>query len=310
MMKRFFPIFIVCSFVLNGLLPLCSEGADYTETEQEIRMGNLFDLYLTESFVMLRDDNLNRKVTKIAEKIVKVSDKPDVKYVVRIINSPLPVASSFPGYIYVSTGMLDILENEDELASVIAHAVAHVNEKNLYETYVSARKMKKIAFVTGSLMPFLMFGGVGIVAVAGGGIAAATVPTIETLLYTETGIYAASSMVQTVAEQKVPEKRIAINRLGPYLYLPDSESNLSVLVFLGDVYSGYKQDREIMTDKLAVDYLKKAGYKPEAMLSVLKKLLELKNKYLAKGYITHLLIARPGLEQRIKDAHQLIESNK
>ncbi len=62
--------------------------------------------------------------------------------------------------------------------------------------------------------------------------------------------------------------------------------------------------------KIIITAIKKAGYKPEAMLSVLKKLLELKNKYLAKGYITHLLIARPGLEQRIKDAHQLIESNK
>ncbi len=305
--KRFFSIFIIFSFLFNGLLSIRSEGADYDEAEKETRIGNLFDFYLTESFVMLRDDNLNRKVTKIVEKIIKVSDKPDIKYIVRIINSPLPVASSFPGYIYVSTGMLDILENEDELASVVAHAVAHVNEKDLYETYVSARKMKKIVFVTGSLMPFLGFSGLGVAAITG---TALSTITIEFILYVVPGIYAASSMVQAMTEQKIPEKKIAINKLGPYLYLSDSESNLSVLVFFGDVYSGYKQDKEIMADKLTVDYLNKAGYKSEALITVLEKFSKLRNEYIAKGYITHLLIARPGLEQRIKDANQIIESYK
>ncbi len=305
-MKRFFTIFIVFIFIL----PVCAESADYAKAEEESRIGNLFDLYLAESFVILKDDNLTEKVTKIVEKIAKASDNPDIKYLVRIINDPLPVVSSFPGYIYISSGMLDILENEDELASVVAHAIAHAIEKDQYDTYMTALKMKKIAFVTGSLMPFLMFAGAGVGAIAAGGITGVSISAVGSILLINYGAYAVSSTVQAITTKSLPERKVTLNRLGPYLHLPDIKSNLTVLVFFGEIYGGYNEDNELKADELSIRYLNNAGYKPEALVSVFRRLLELRNKYISNGYVSHLFVARPGLEKRIENADQVIKDNK
>jgi predicted Zn-dependent protease len=81
---------------------------------------------------------------------------------------------------------------------------------------------------------------------------------------------------------------------------------LSVLVFLGEIYGGYKEDDEIKADNLAISYLRKAGFNSEALVSVFKKLLKLRNEYISKDYVSHLLVAKPGLEERIENANQVI----
>jgi beta-barrel assembly-enhancing protease len=64
----------------------------------------------------------------IASKLSQASQQPEIHYSVRILDAPGVVnAFSIPGgHIYVSSGLLDFVENESELAAVLAHEVGHV----------------------------------------------------------------------------------------------------------------------------------------------------------------------------------------
>lgn len=301
---------IIIFFVLSGLLPVRAEDDDLSKAEEELRLGHLFDYYMTESFVMLRDDSLLEKIAEVVDQIVHVTEKADNKVRLRIINDQLPIVSSVPGYVYVSTGMLDILENEAELASIIAHAFAHAIEKDHYQTYVDAVWNDRVTNFTGHIMPLLVFSGLGGVAIAGGGVAAASAATFEGILFIESGLYSTTLLTQSLTASDLHERGIFHNMLLPHIYLPETKTSLTVMIFLSDVYRGYGKKDEIQADNLAINYLHEAGYNPAAMVSVLNKLNILRSDYIRKGYISHLLVAKPGLEKRIDNANSIIENYK
>lgn len=67
---------------------------------------------------------------------------------------------------------------------------------------------------------------------------------------------------------------------------------------------GYSREDEFLADKLGIKYVYKAGYNPEAMISLFKKLQELKKD---KTIATPLFLrSHPYLEQRIERAEEEI----
>ncbi len=133
----------------------CPSGlrsADITDIEEERRIGNLFDVYGTASFVILKDDDLAEKVSGITGRILSAAGNTETNLARGSSTIPC-LLHPFHGYLYVSTGMLDMLANEDELASVIAHAIAHINKKAQYHAYKTAEKIDKIMTITGQLIP-------------------------------------------------------------------------------------------------------------------------------------------------------------
>jgi Zn-dependent protease with chaperone function len=69
------------------------------------------------------------KVAEIGERIVQVSERPNLDYTFKVIRGVLrPQAFSLPGgYIYLTEGLLEYFcEEDDEIAFVIGHEVAHV----------------------------------------------------------------------------------------------------------------------------------------------------------------------------------------
>ena len=63
------------------------------------------------------------------------SDYPDRRYMFDIINTEEINAFACPGgYILVSKGALRHAENEAELAHVLAHEIAHVGKKHMFDT--------------------------------------------------------------------------------------------------------------------------------------------------------------------------------
>lgn len=61
------------------------------------------------------------------EKLVAASERPDLRYKVTILNSPAVNAFALPtGQLYVTRGLLALSNDQAELASVLAHEIAHV----------------------------------------------------------------------------------------------------------------------------------------------------------------------------------------
>ncbi|MHA2039868.1 MAG: hypothetical protein ACW98X_25925 [Promethearchaeota archaeon] len=70
-MNRLFAILIIGFIIFSGLLPSHAESVDLSKAEEERRIGHLLDLYMTESFVMLRDDELYEKISDVIDRIAE-----------------------------------------------------------------------------------------------------------------------------------------------------------------------------------------------------------------------------------------------
>jgi predicted Zn-dependent protease len=308
-MNKLLSVLIIVFIILNGLMPASVESADLSKAEEESRIGHLFDLYMTESFVMLRDESLSEKIQSVVNRIMNAAEKSDYNIRLRIINEQLPVVSSFPGYVYVSSGMLDILESESELAFTIAHAIAHTINNDQNESYNNVLRKERIAGFMGHIMPLLVFSGVGGAAIAGAGATAASASMLEGAVVVESGIYSTATLADALTASDNLETNNINNLFIPYINLPDTKQSLSVMVFLSDVYVGYGEKEEIQADDMAISYIVKAGYDANTIVPVLEKIKELRNDYIVSGDISHLMLANPGLEKRIDNAGRVLEKN-
>ncbi len=73
------------------------------------------------------DTKLESLMAKTVDRLVAASERPDLHYKVTILNSPAVNAFALPtGQLYVTRGMLALANDTSELASVLAHEMAHV----------------------------------------------------------------------------------------------------------------------------------------------------------------------------------------
>lgn len=96
--------------------------------EQEIGLGTEFFpiLIQTQGGKYLTHENLYEYIQKIGLRLAKVSDRPHLPFEFEVVNLSIPYAWSLPGgKIAISRGMLLLVENEAELAGIIAHEIAH-----------------------------------------------------------------------------------------------------------------------------------------------------------------------------------------
>lgn len=75
---------------------------------------------------------------EVGGRLVAVVNDPRWKFSFQIVNQPEPNAFAIPGGgIYISRGLLALINREDELAGVLAHEIAHVTERH------SAKQQRK-----------------------------------------------------------------------------------------------------------------------------------------------------------------------
>lgn len=91
----------------------------------------------------------NDYVNKIGRALVPYCKRPKIKYRFAILNSDQINAFSCPGgYIFVTKGLLKKVDNEAELAGVLAHEIAHASQKHI-EKEIKKQKLTGIAMNVG-----------------------------------------------------------------------------------------------------------------------------------------------------------------
>jgi len=241
---------------------------------KEIKYNFYADRLITSSHIILFDEALTKRIAEIGNKVIKASDKPDVNCTFRIINNPTinaySTASGKRNFIYINTGLLDIIESEDELAVVLAHEIAHAVKKH------QIKFLKSVAwsvFVKNFLLEF----GADVAGIYLGPVLA---PSAASAVHT--------SQIVTSTTAFLGSKAVA-----------------PIIV---TIVQGYGKKQELEADALGIKYAAKAGYQPTAYIAFLKKLKSIKDKLKIneKNYASCLINAKPGLEERIKYAEKLI----
>jgi predicted Zn-dependent protease len=95
--------------------------------KDEDSIGQSIGVALTNRYPLVPNDNLQRYVNLVGVTVATGSPNPGGNWVFGVIDSPEVNAFSGPnGYVFVTRGALARMQDEAELAGVLAHEIAHV----------------------------------------------------------------------------------------------------------------------------------------------------------------------------------------
>jgi predicted Zn-dependent protease len=114
--------------VFFAVFPMHVQSVPFVTLETEIAMGKEADTAIIAQFGIYQDKSLQLYVNKIGQKLVsQLSDKVFSRYYFRIMDSPEINAFALPGgYVYVTRGLLALVNSEAELAGVMGHEIGHI----------------------------------------------------------------------------------------------------------------------------------------------------------------------------------------
>jgi predicted Zn-dependent protease len=120
-------------------------------SDTEVSIGQEMDASVRKDNKVLQDEAWQNYINEVGQKIVAVCDRKDIEYHFTVIDSNIVNAFATPGgYLFFYTGLLKEMENEAELAAVVAHEISHV---------VARHSVKRLQAAMGvSLLEQLVFG--------------------------------------------------------------------------------------------------------------------------------------------------------
>ncbi|MBE9204248.1 M48 family metallopeptidase [Synechocystis salina LEGE 06099] len=101
--------------------------------QQEVRLGQQINqqLYQRGEFRPHGDRQLQSYINEIGQRLARTSSRPNIPYTFQVVDDRrINAFATMGGFVYVNTGLIAAAENEAELASVIAHEIAHIAERH------------------------------------------------------------------------------------------------------------------------------------------------------------------------------------
>ncbi len=120
--------------------------------QEEVQLGKQINQELISSgkFQLYRHPDINRYVQQIGQRLVKHSNRPNIPYTFQVVKDESVNASATAGgFIYVNTGLLKAVDNEAQLASVLAHEIGHISSQHLVEQMRQAAITRGITTAVG-----------------------------------------------------------------------------------------------------------------------------------------------------------------
>jgi beta-barrel assembly-enhancing protease len=109
--------------------------------EDLLREIKLLDERFEKEGVVYHDPGMDAYLTRVGTLVTADKKLDNVEWKFRALRDPVPNAFALPnGSIYINTGLLALLDDENQLAAVLAHEVMHVSHRH---TYLRNRSMRK-----------------------------------------------------------------------------------------------------------------------------------------------------------------------
>jgi predicted Zn-dependent protease len=101
-------------------------------TDREINFGRSVSAKILGKYPILRNEQKVRYISQIGTGISAQLGRPELRYYFGILDTDEINAFAAPGgYIFVTKGALKLMRNEAQLAGVLAHELAHVDQKHI-----------------------------------------------------------------------------------------------------------------------------------------------------------------------------------
>lgn len=131
--------------------PVPVESAQVHEFEQAISNAQARELERNGARTVSPGERLwGFDIPGIVERLSRVTERPSLRYTVRLIPDKDPNAAALAdGYVYVTKGLLNYLASrgsrEDELAFILGHEMGHINAQHLLQRYEYLQRQNLLA---------------------------------------------------------------------------------------------------------------------------------------------------------------------
>jgi predicted Zn-dependent protease len=119
---------LVSPALLHAVEPHIQDKPYNTLTEEEeIALGRKFSEEYEKKVEMMHNPVIDAYLNHIIRKLGDASQRPHWPYQVRVVNSAVVNACAIPGgFLYLQRGLLEYVEDENEMVGAMAHEVGHV----------------------------------------------------------------------------------------------------------------------------------------------------------------------------------------
>ena len=174
--KHFISLVLIVTFFFQTVAPA---RASFT-IEDENRIGKEFYEKLSNHNILIRDKKVNDYMNRLGNMILARSTNVLFTFHFSVIRSSAINAFATPGgYVYVYQGLINLCDNESELAGVLAHEMAHVNSRHIAQQIEKSQKINMASLAAILAGVFLGGGGVGTEATLGLTMATSTALSLK-----------------------------------------------------------------------------------------------------------------------------------
>jgi Zn-dependent protease with chaperone function len=172
----------IASLVLSAILSGSAQQTDrFTLTKSDevvLEHARAAKVEWDRHGLVYQDDALNAYLTKVAQSMLPDEPLEHVSWRFGVLRDSMANAISLPdGSIYVNSGTFALLQNEDQLAAILGHEIAHVIDRHVYlynRQYRKKSLAKNVIIIAGSVALRTS----GVRGVSGWGVSIALISTI------------------------------------------------------------------------------------------------------------------------------------
>ncbi len=119
---------------------------------QEIEMGRGAAQEAADSIGLVDDQALQAYVKRVGMLMAAKSERPGLPWSFGVVDDPTPNAFALPGgFIYVTRGLMGLMDSEAELASVLGHEIGHVTARHSV-SMMSRAQLAQLGLGLGSVL--------------------------------------------------------------------------------------------------------------------------------------------------------------
>lgn len=121
-----------CGHIAQGVLT--AAPAFFIDDRQEVAIGLAAAREIVTQAPIYQDARLASYVQGLGARIAAGTERPELPWTFTVLQASEPDAFALPGgYIFITTGMIQRMRDEAELAGVIAHEIGHVASRHSVE---------------------------------------------------------------------------------------------------------------------------------------------------------------------------------
>ena len=121
------------------------------DEDKEIEMGKAYDPQIVAQMGLYDDPELQAMITRLGLAMAKNSERPNLDWTFRVVDSDVVNAFAVPGgYVYFTRGILAHFNNEAEFAGVLGHEIGHVTARHTAQQ-IQRQRLAQVGIVAGAI---------------------------------------------------------------------------------------------------------------------------------------------------------------